>query len=169
MARYISQRLSNLFREHSYVKGRMVQAQRKLARLKREIEQSEEVCRASQIEIDRLAGEIKILAPEIELDQVKATKKMKPRRFRHGALNELLIRLLREASGELSTSQLMVMTAQELGVPLIPQENYNRHREAIRRQLAHWAVKGFVERLHSPTEKGNYIEGLWRWRRYGPA
>ena len=164
MAKYVSSALSALIRERSYAKGRVVKGRNRISRLQREIERSEEVIRATQEEVDRLSAEIKRLAPNLDQDQIKATKKMAPRRWRTGALNDLLVRFLKEAPGELRTSELMLMTARELRVPLTPHENYVRHQETIRRQLAKWATQGFVDRLHDRTKTGEQGEGRWRWR-----
>lgn len=168
MARYISYELSALIRGRTHAKGRVTKAQNRIDRLKREIELSEEGCRVAQEEVDRLSAEIKRLAPNLDQNQIKATKKISPRRWRTGALNELLIRFLKEASGELRTSELMVMTARELGVPLTPQEYYDRHRDTIRRQLSRWASKGFIDRLNHP-KPGEQEEARWRWRHWGPS
>lgn len=165
MARFISPKLNALIRERCYAKGGVTRAQNRLARLGQAIERTEEFLRAAQAEVDRLAAEIKLIAPDLELDQIKTTKKIRPRRWRTGALNDLLIRFLREAPGELTTCELMAKTAKILEVPLTPVENYNRYQESIRRQLARWAVRGFVDRLHDPRGQE---EGRWRWRHQGP-
>lgn len=164
MALYISPALSALIRERSYATGRVGKARKRIARLRQELERSEEVCRAAEEEVGRLSTEIKRLAPKLDQREIKPTKKMQPRRWRTGALNELLIRFLREAPGELRTTDLMLMTAKELGLDLAPQEKYVRHQETIRRQLAKWATMGYVERLHDYSNPRAQGEGRWRWR-----
>lgn len=167
MALFISQKLTRVIRQFSYARGRVARATNRIARLRQDIERSEQVRRSNQESADRLALEIKQLAPYIDLDKIRPTKPIATRKWKTGAMNALLIRSLKEAPGALRTTELMMIAARELGIPLTPQENYMRYQETIRRQLARWATMGFVERLHDYTNPRIYGEGRWRWRHQG--
>lgn len=162
MALLISHDLARLIKARGYAQGRVTKAQSKAARLKVEIERLELICIASRVKVVQLDQEIKRLAPKINAEEIRARAKVRPRRWAYGALNGSLTRLLKEAAGELKTTDLVAWTAKELGISVASVEAYFRHHMAVLRQLDRWADLGLIERVHERNARG--IEGRWRWR-----
>lgn len=165
MAKFISAKLANLIRSRCRVKARINKLEARIDSIKQQLSNLERLQDGRLRKLERLDDEIRSLAPTINPNEIAAQKYSKRPHWPHGAFNAALVRFLKAAPNGLSTTELMVYTANELKITLTPITNYVYHRERVRRQLSFWASKGYVLRLHDVNAKG--VEG--RWRILGPG
>lgn len=177
MAKYISNELADLIKAQGYAQGAVLEVQKEIdhvnqeiADLRYEIDRLNDVVNhlgvvgaPKRAHLAQLNKKIRKLAPNLDLTVIHPRTALRAsRRWRYGQFNACLSRLIKAATGEVTTTEVLLRLAEELALPLTPEENYLRHRNGVRRQLSRWADLGLLERLHDPRKS---FEGRWRFVR----
>jgi hypothetical protein len=160
MANHIGTRLSRLIKERAYTAGHCVLLRSRLDKLKKEASLCAKEIKLASAMIAKLDQKI-TSASAIDTSQIRSIRPT-PRspNSQHGAFRRELVRVLKKAGGPVQIGELVKHMAEVFDLPMDTQDERVSARDAVRRPLNLFRLKGAVIRL--PSRPGSQ-EGMWCW------
>lgn len=171
MPKRVSNRLSRLIRERSYLSGEIVRAHDRIIDLTKamgelrtqlfEVKADLEKREARKAELDRLIRQGSSAIDPTEINTVKKTPRTtyRPR----GELVGAVIENLRASPDGISTVEMTDRIAPQFGMPWGTPKERDQALERVRRILNQLKEKGAAERFRSAITPHGQRVGIWRW------
>jgi hypothetical protein len=147
--------------EHARLTRRIRDAQAKLQSLQGRTATLASLMGANQTAVVALDTTISLMHAGVEPSAAGVVHAWAGKYGKRGALNEYLLKTLREASSGISTTALLDQAAVHFGLALPSSEARARFRDVVKPRLREFRDKGWITPLH---EGRNGQMGLWRWK-----